>query len=65
MAPILLAVAGGVLLADAFGADFRKPAWAFVASGAAVAAYALAQSVGLDPLGLPVPEYAASSVGHS
>jgi O-antigen ligase len=65
LVPMLAAVAGGVLLADAFRGDFRKPAWAFVASGAAVAVYALVQSVGLDPLDLPVPEYAASSIGHS
>ncbi|MDQ4026139.1 MAG: hypothetical protein M3217_11735, partial [Actinomycetota bacterium] len=65
LVPILLVVAAGVLLADAFRGDFGAPARAFVASAAAVATYELLQSVGLDPLDVPIAEYAPSTIGQS
>ena len=61
---ILFTVAAGILLADAFE-DFRAPGWALAASAAAVALYAIAQSVGLDPFDVPVVEFVTSTVGHS
>ncbi|MDQ3916855.1 MAG: O-antigen ligase family protein, partial [Actinomycetota bacterium] len=65
LVPVLLVLAAAVLLADAFRGDFGPPARAFVASAAAVALYELVQSVGLDPLDVPIPEYAPSTVGQS
>ncbi|MFN2588120.1 MAG: O-antigen ligase family protein [Actinomycetota bacterium] len=65
LVPILLVVAAGVLLSDAFRGDFRRPARAFAGSAAVVAAYGLAQSVGLDPLHVPIAEYAPSTIGQS
>lgn len=65
LAPTLLVVAAGVLLADAFPVPFRPVAWALGIAAGATGAYALLQSVGLDPLGVPVDEYAPSTIGHS
>lgn len=63
--PALLVVAAGALLLDAFDGDFRRPAWAFAASAALVALYTVAQSVGIDPLAIPVFEFVPSTIGHS
>lgn len=65
LVPILLGAASGVLIADAFGRNLRPLAWAVTGSGAGVGLYALLQSLGLDPLAIPITEYAPSSVGHS
>jgi hypothetical protein len=64
--PFLLVVAAGVLIADAFPGNLRLLATALAAAGTGVALYALAQSLGVDPLDVPiVEEYAPSSVGQS
>lgn len=65
LVPILLALAVGVLVADAFGRDLRPPAWATAGAAAGVGAYTVLQSLGADPLDIPIGEYAGSTIGHS
>ncbi|HEV2754428.1 MAG TPA: O-antigen ligase family protein [Actinomycetota bacterium] len=65
LVPVLLVAAAGLLLTDAFRGDYRAPAWTFVASATIVALYELVQSVGLDPLDIPIAQYAPSTIGQS
>ncbi|MDQ3986528.1 MAG: O-antigen ligase family protein [Actinomycetota bacterium] len=64
--PTLLIVLAGVLVADTFGGNLRDPARAMAASALVVSLYTIAQSVGLDPLNVPMlPDYAPSTIGQS
>lgn len=65
LVPTLLVVAAGVLLADAFAGDLRPVAWALSSAAAGVGVYGVVQSLGIDPLAIPVREYAPSTIGHS
>ncbi|MDQ3986385.1 MAG: O-antigen ligase family protein [Actinomycetota bacterium] len=63
--PYLLLIALGLFTAEAFSGSPRALAWAFGAAGGAVGLYAFMQSVGVDPIGVPIVEFTPSTIGHS
>lgn len=63
--PYLVAVLLGVMLAAAFRSDLVALARLIVSAGAVVAAYALAQALGIEPTGQPLLTYVYSTMGNS